>query len=85
MKYTVVAKEWFDRVNGNSYYSMRIFKDNKLIQVFGMDCGYESMYEQVASEYLRSIGEEFDYLREVAVSAKHDKCLKRDVISWGNN
>lgn len=83
MKYTVEAKEWFDRVNGNSYFSMRIFKDNELIQVFSYGYGYEDMYKQVASKYLKSIGEKFDYLREIAVSVKHKGCLKREVKAWG--
>lgn len=83
MKYTVEAKEWFDRVNGNSYFSMRILKDNKLVQVFSMAYGYDNMYEQVASKYLKSIGEKFDYLREIAVMVKHEGCLKREVKAWG--
>jgi len=83
MKYTVEAKEWFDRVNGNSYFSMRISRDNQLIQVFSMGYGYGDMYQQVASQYLKSIGEKFDYLREIAVSVKHENCLKREVKAWG--
>lgn len=83
MKYTVEAKEWFDRVNGNSYFSMIISRDNQLMQVFQMDYGYGRMYEQVASKYLKSIGEKFDYLGEISVSVKHKGCLKREVKAWG--
>ena len=48
-EYTAIAKRWFDRVNGNTYHSVRIIrnKDGKMIAC-PFTYGYERAYEQTA-------------------------------------
>lgn len=84
MKYTVITKEWFDRINGNSYCSVRITNNetNEVI-AFPFQYGYGSYGEQIASKTLKEKGEQFTWLSEIADSHKIEKCLKRDVIAWG--
>ena len=93
------AKEWFDKVNGNSYFSARITLD------YGMDSskeiilpfqyGYGNHYIDMSGEELLNQGlikvENFTPLwrscRENNVilrTNKHENCLKRDVIKWGS-
>ena len=84
VKYTVITKEWFDRINGNSYCAVRI-TDNNSGEEFALpfQYGYGSYGEHIASEFLKEYGEEFDYLREIAHTEKVENCLKRDVKAWG--
>lgn len=46
---TIIAKEWFDRVNGNSYFSARAFIDNDtenpVILRFQYGYGDQYLYE----------------------------------------
>lgn len=96
----VIAKEWFDRVNGNSYFSARITvnfgtKQEKTYYL-GYQYGYGEHYRYEAFQHLQEIGvlddvEEREqcysyYLRKgiIARHTKHEKCLKRDVISFGS-
>lgn len=84
IKYSIIIKEWFDRVNGNSYCAVRI-TDNTSGEEFALpfEYGYGSYGEQRATVFLKDYGEEFDYLREIASTTKIDGCLKRDVKEWG--
>jgi hypothetical protein len=51
IKFVVNAVKWFDKVNGNTYHSVRITrcKDNKTI-VGGFTYGYGDHYQQTAME-----------------------------------
>ena len=84
IKYTVITKEWFDKVNGNSYCAVQI-TDNRTGKTFKLpfQYGYGSYGEQRATEFLKEYGEEFDYLSEIARCEKIEGCLKRDVVQWG--
>ncbi len=84
IKYTVITKEWFDRLNGNSYCSVRI-TDNHSGHVIKLpfQYGYGSYGEQIASKALKEHGEQFGYLSEIAECHKIENCLKRDVKAWG--
>lgn len=56
-KYTAIAKRWFDKVNGNTYHSVRIIRhsDNATItQPFTY--GYGRHYEQSALEVMLKAG-----------------------------
>lgn len=37
---TIIGRRWFDKVNGNTYHSARIFIDNALVHTIGMTYGY---------------------------------------------
>ena len=51
IKFTVIAKRWFDRVNGNTYHSVHITRtrDSKTLYV-PFTYGYDSCYEQTTVE-----------------------------------
>jgi len=51
IKFTAQAVRWFDRVNGNTYHSVRITRarDGKVIYV-PFQYGYEEHYRQTALE-----------------------------------
>lgn len=93
----ITAKEWVDKVNGNSYFSARItinycLKDEITYHI-PFEYGYEDHYKYVALEKLVKEGlllegtEKYIYnLREMNIITrftKHENCLKRDVIKWG--
>lgn len=40
----VQAKEWFDRINGNSYFSARVFLNDKLVATLPFQYGYGDHY-----------------------------------------
>lgn len=48
-KYTAIVVKWFDRVNGNTYHSVRItrHRDNKVL-CCPFDYGYGEQYRQTA-------------------------------------
>lgn len=53
---TIIGKRWFDKVNGNTYHSFRIFIDNALVHTQGMTYGYGDQYEQNAILWLKENG-----------------------------
>jgi len=94
----IQAKEWFNKVNGNSYHSSVVTID------FGMPTeqtilvpfqyGYGSMYEQTAKKALATHfnqhKDDFQFckLREKGVIIRSNiqhKCKKREVKSWGSS
>lgn len=88
----IESKEWFDRVNGNSYFSSRIEIDGKLVAILPFQYGYGSHSENVAAKKLHELGfndKNYSYPSffrddDVVVNiAMHDKCLKREVTAWG--
>ena len=51
--YVIDAKRWFDRVNGNTYHSVSVFKNGELLDRVPFTYGYGSHYEQTALELLQ--------------------------------
>ena len=49
---TIRAKEWFDKTNGNSYFSARIYADDKHIATLPYQYGYGEHYVDMANEWL---------------------------------
>lgn len=95
----VNAKEWFDRVNGNSYFSARVtvnlgMEDERII-VVPFQYGYGSQYEYSAFAALQSNGIipvqdghpiPWRYYADNKIIARQHidaNCLKRDVKAWG--
>lgn len=95
----VNAKEWFDRVNGNSYFSARVtvnlgMEDERTIAV-PFQYGYGSQYEYSAFAALQSNGIipvqdghpiPWRYYQDNKIIARHNmqtNCLKKDVKAWG--
>lgn len=93
----ITAKEWFDRVNGNSYFSAQItlnygLKDEKTVKV-PFQYGYGYYYEQVANETLKdqgyikkSIGLRKPFRKNdiIVRSSKIENCLKVNVKRFGS-
>lgn len=52
----VDAREWFDRVNGNSYFSARVYVDGAEVARIPFQYGYGSQYEAVAAWTLQDLG-----------------------------
>lgn len=42
---TILGRRWFDKVNGNTYHSARVFVDGKLVALVPYQYGYGNMYE----------------------------------------
>lgn len=88
----IETKEWFDRVNGNSYFSTRIDVDGELVAVLPFQYGYGSHAENMAAKKLHKLGlnpENYSYPSfftndgVIVNCVKHEKCLKREVTAWG--
>lgn len=52
----VEAREWFDKVNGNSYYSARVFVDGKHVHTTGLSYGYDYQFEYDTARVLAERG-----------------------------
>jgi hypothetical protein len=85
--YTVITKEWFDRINSNSYCAVRIYNNStgNVIAYLPFGHGYGNYGEQRAREWLEKHRPTLKmvYLSERAIAEKIEGCLKRDVIAWG--
>lgn len=92
----VQAKEWFDKANGNSYFSARITVNFGMPGEFELripfEYGYGSHYGYAALKVLQDIGllpgitalwQARDKFGIIIRASKQEKCLKKDVIQWG--
>ena len=90
----VTAKEWFDRINGNSYFSAHIKINGEFITALPFQYGYGEQYLDSAKEELVKRGIisadkmqllwSYAYENDIIlVKNKHTRCLKREVKSWG--
>jgi hypothetical protein len=52
----VEAREWFDKANGNSYYSARVWVDGNHVFTTGQQYGYDFAYESHVTVDLISLG-----------------------------
>lgn len=48
----IEGREWFDKINGNSYFSARIWVDGEVVGVLPFQYGYGSQYEYEAQKWL---------------------------------
>ena len=89
----IEVKSWFDKVNGNSYWSSRAYVEGELVVVLPMNYGYDDhgvqeTMEQVA-EYLNKPevqGGFRRYCREHNIILDYTietGCLKKDMVSHG--
>lgn len=92
----ITAKEWYDKLNGNSYFSALIvinygMKTAKSISL-PFQYGYGNHYEDMAFKALQeqkiipkgesSYSRYYEENRIVYRNAKHENCLKREVIAF---
>lgn len=91
------AKEWFDRLNGNSYFAGNIFVefDNGRIDeiLMPLQYGYGSQYEQEAKALLTEFNYiSLEYVQNLRTYCEdnnikfirnfRDKCLKRELKAF---
>jgi hypothetical protein len=78
--YICIAKEWFDKVNGNSYWSARVEDiENDITYVFPWQYGYgdSSLHEVMRALNLSH------YEHEKVKYIKIEKCLKKEIVEHG--
>jgi len=46
--YIIEGRRWFDKVNGNTYHSVKVFKNNEVIGDVSFEYGYDDAYVQTA-------------------------------------
>ena len=94
----VTAKSWFDRINGNSYFSAIVtvnygMKTAKTL-LLPFQYGYGDHFIDIAKDELVKAGliksdkmtALWRYCEENKIilrTQKHVGCLKRDVVNWG--
>ena len=88
IKYVIHAKKWFDKVNGNTYHSVRVLDTVSQLQLkVPFQYGYGEHYRTTAQQEMIKQGwikEEFkhtDFLNLHYIC--EEDCKKRDVIAWG--
>ena len=54
--YTIIARRWFEKTNGNTYHSCEVYQDGKLIERVPFEYGYGESYRQTAHEILQRAG-----------------------------
>lgn len=52
----IEGRRWFERINGNTYHSVRIFKDGEQVAYLPYSYGYGEQFLQSAWEWLGSNG-----------------------------
>jgi hypothetical protein len=48
----IEGREWHDKINGNSYFSARVWVDGQIVAVLPFQYGYESHYLTIAMDKL---------------------------------
>lgn len=95
----VIAKEWFDKTYGNSYFSANVhieYKDNSTKTLYiPFQYGYGDHYRDIAT---KAVLNHFDQKDEENCKLlwhyrdkynfhlshhKHERCLKREVVAFG--
>tara|TARA_R100000231_G_C5329709_1_gene165943 strand:+ start:1154 stop:1429 length:276 start_codon:yes stop_codon:yes gene_type:complete len=87
-KYIVVAKEWRDKVNGNSYFSAQIERaeDRELVAKLPYQYGYGDQFQHESVRELIKKGflEEKRFLSDQPVKfVKIPNTLKQEAIRFG--
>ena len=78
--YICIAKEWFDKVNGNSYWSARVENiEEDITYVFPFQYGYGDQSLQEVMKALNLSHYEHEKVRYI----KKENCLKKDVVLHG--
>lgn len=96
----LIGKEWFDKVNGNSYFSAQLTLDygteKEKTFFIPFQYGYGNQYEDeakriltefnlISAKYGQSL---YSYCKENGIilrSTKQANCKKKDVVNHGKN
>lgn len=52
-QFVVIARRWFDKVNGNTYHSVEVYRDGVLLERVPFVYGYGEQYDQTAAEIIK--------------------------------
>ena len=89
IKYITTAKQWFDKINGNSYFSVQIesTEDKNFLIKIPFQYGYGDQSFYTAREVLKEkklIPNDYDFPSELPIkNIMIDKCLKKEVELFG--
>ena len=79
--YICIAKEWFDKLNVNSYWSSRVdIIEEDITYVFPFQYGYG---DQSLQEVMKALNLSH-YEHEKVKHIKIEKCLKKEVVKHGS-
>lgn len=53
---TIIGRRWFDKVNGNTYHSVELWREGKMLGRVPFTYGYGSQYQQTALEMAVKLG-----------------------------
>ena len=91
IKYLIEGFEWFDKINGNSYHTIRItnLKNNEVIyKSENIVYGYGDQYQHTAYKELIGLSlvkKEDEYNHELNhkrfINRKIENCLKREILN----
>lgn len=71
MSLHIEGRRWFERHNGNTYHSVRIFRDGVLVATLPFEYGYGETFLQTAWEWLGANGHPELLERHANGSMKH--------------
>jgi hypothetical protein len=89
IKYIATAKEWFDKINGNSYFSVQIesTEDKDFLINIPFQSGYGEQSFYTAREILKEnklISADYTFPSELPIkNIMIDRCLKKEVQNFG--
>ena len=81
IKYIAETKEYFDKINGNSYWSCRVEDiERDVMYVFPIQYGYgdQSEYEVKKALNINDWGQ-----KSTVKFIKHENCSEKSVEEWG--
>ena len=82
MQYIAITKEYFDKVNGNSYFSTRIEDvENDRMYILPFQYGYGTQSEHETKKVIKTFNKNVSWNDIKFI--KIDKCLKREVKQHG--
>jgi hypothetical protein len=82
MQYIAITKEYFDKVNGNSYFSTRIEDiENDRMYILPFQYGYGTQSEHETKKVIKCFNKNVS-LNDIKF-IKIDRCLKREVKQHG--
>jgi hypothetical protein len=93
---TIIGKQWYDKVNGNSYFSARVYVNNDLKLYIPFQYGYGSQYEVEAGQELKKQGYlpiDKEYSKCISILCREnninylafisENCTQKDCKKWG--
>jgi len=80
IQYIATTKEWFDRVNGVTYFSTQIenLKTGNITKV-PFQNGYGNHAELLTKQIVGTLTDQVPVIKHIKIN----KCLKRDVVAHG--